>query len=286
MPDLYPYLTSLPFSDLGGTVIFILILSVARYLALRLVRSKAEDQPQLQRRWMRTVRNTYWLLLIIGMSLLWAPQLRTFALSVTAIAVAIVIATKELILCFSGSFMRASSRAFNLGDWIEVGGIAGEVTDHNIFSTTLHELDAHGRLTGQEIIFPNSLLLTTPVRNHSLTRAYIMHSFSVVTEPQPHWLSVQPRVQEIVARHFEPLREAAERERARLVRRTGLMLDPELVKVRYATTDTGNYITRVKLFCPAREAGRLESAITFDLLQLYGAAGDEAEPEAATPAGQ
>lgn len=278
MPDLFPYFMSLPFSDLGGTIIFILVLSLARYLALRLVRTKTDAQPQLQRRWMRTVRNAYWLLLILGMSLMWAPQLRTFALSVTAIAVAIVIATKELILCFSGSFMRASSRAFNLGDWIEVGGVRGEVTDHNIFSTTLHELDPQGRLTGQEIIFPNSLLLTTPVRNHSLTRAYVMHSFTIVTEPTRRWLTLQPRLLEIVQRHFEPLREGGERERARLVRRTGLTLDAELQKVRYGTTDTGNYATTIKLFCPARDAGRLESAITFDILEMFAEA--EANPAA------
>jgi small-conductance mechanosensitive channel len=67
-------------------------------------------------------------LLLLGLVLIWAPQLWTFALSLAAVAVEIVVATKEMILCISGSLMRASPRAFSVGDWIEVADVRGEVT--------------------------------------------------------------------------------------------------------------------------------------------------------------
>lgn len=71
------------------------------------------------------------------------PEIETFALSITAIAVALVIATKELILCVSGALYRASSKAFQIGDWIEIGPHFGEVVDHGIGSTTLQVVSRH-----------------------------------------------------------------------------------------------------------------------------------------------
>ncbi len=75
--------------------------------------------------------------------ILWQSEISEFALSVTAIAVAIVVASKEIILCFTGSIQRASSRSFRVGDWIEVGKLCGEVIEHNMMATVIQEIDLH-----------------------------------------------------------------------------------------------------------------------------------------------
>ncbi len=69
------------------------------------------------------------------MFLFWNTEINEFALSLTAIAVAVVVASKEIILCFTGSIQRASSRSFRIGDWIEVGNTRGEVIEHNLMAT-------------------------------------------------------------------------------------------------------------------------------------------------------
>ena len=135
-----------------------LILLLVRLAAGLAIRRRTDAAPHLRRRWSANVRNLLLILALIGLMLIWAPQLRTFALSLTAVAVAIAIATKELILCFSGSFMRASSRSFTVGDWIEIAGTRGEVVDHNIFVTIVHEFEPGTyNYTGRTAVLPNSV---------------------------------------------------------------------------------------------------------------------------------
>lgn len=277
----------LPFDSLPrnitGSLVLIIALAILRYASMRLLK-KTITAPSLQyRRWARSIKNTSWTLLIIGLCLIWAPQLRTFALSVTAIAVAIVVATKELILCFSGSFMRASSRAFTVGDWIQLGDIHGEVTDHNIFSSTLQELDSHSAHTGREIIFPNSLLLTTPVRNLSLLKSHTSHTFSVTVDPSPVWPEAHTWAKAIVQRHFEPYRELAEREKGRVSRRAGVSLGDDLEEIRFSTSDIGRYRVTISLFCPVSATDELQSGITLDILAYLHAHERIASDSAAQP---
>lgn len=281
MPWLDFPLDTLP-RNITGSLVLVIGLGVLRYAAMRLLKKKLARPALEYRRWARSIKNSFWTLLVIGLCLIWAPQLRTFALSVTAIAVAIVVATKELILCFSGSFMRASSRAFTVGDWIEVGDIRGEVTDHNIFCTTLQELDTHAGHTGQEIIFPNSLLLTTPVRNRSLLKNHAVHEFSITVDTHPAWSSADVWLAQIVDEEFTTFHEAAQREKGRVARRAGVDLGDALTGVRFSTSDIGKYRATISLFCPVDAIDQLQSTITLRVLSHLSDCSGIAPPSADT----
>ena len=129
----------LPQFDLLASALLLLLLWIARKIVVRSIHARPELAPHNQRRLIASSRNVFLLLLVLGLVLIWAPQLRTFALSLTAVAVAIVVATKELILCLSGALLRATTRAFSVGDWVEIGENRGEVTDHTMLATTLQE---------------------------------------------------------------------------------------------------------------------------------------------------
>jgi small-conductance mechanosensitive channel len=125
----------LPQFDLLASFLLLLLLWIGRKLVVRSIRARQEVAPHNQRRLLASSRNVFLLLLLVGLIFIWAPRLRTFALSLTAVAVAIVVATKELILCLSGAVLRATTRAFAVGDWIEIGETRGEVTDHTRLAT-------------------------------------------------------------------------------------------------------------------------------------------------------
>lgn len=140
---------------------------------------------QVARRWTANVRNGLVLVAIVGLLMIWAPQLRTFALSLTAFAVALVIATKELILCLSGSAYRTFTRAYTIGQIVEIGGHRGEVVDISLLSTQLRELDQHEgsiSLSDHSVVIPHSLLLSQPLRIVAKDRAHAEHSFDLVFE--------------------------------------------------------------------------------------------------------
>ena len=79
-----------------------------------------------------------------------------------AILAALVIGTKELIMCFLGSIVKAGSNAFSLGDRIRIGDIEGDVIDQNLLSTQLQEV-AEGQYSGQLVSLPNSMFLNQAI---------------------------------------------------------------------------------------------------------------------------
>jgi small-conductance mechanosensitive channel len=105
------------------------------------IRTRTEMPPHDQRRLLVSSRNVFLFLLLVGLALIWAPQLRTLALSLTAVAVAIVVATKELILCLSGAVLRATARAFDVGDWIEVEDKISIVERVGLRSSSFRDVD-------------------------------------------------------------------------------------------------------------------------------------------------
>lgn len=287
MPDFNLATLRLPLMDIAVSVTLVLLMVLARVVAGHAIRRRTEMPPHLQRRWTANLRNLLLLLGVLGLVLIWAPQLRTFALSLTAVAVAIVIATKELILCFSGSLMRASSSSFAIGDWIEVAGTRGEVVDHNLFVTVLHEFHpgtcSH---TGRKAVLPNSLFLGQPMRNETLMREHAFHAFSLTVDPTVDVFAHRAAIEGLVARHVEPLREAATQAGSSLEQRLHADLKDSLLRVAFRTTDLGKYRVGVTVLCPTRAAESLENAITCDVMSyLHGvAARQRAEAQEPVPA--
>jgi small-conductance mechanosensitive channel len=267
-------LQGLPWADLRASILLVLVLWISRMIVVQLVRIRTDLPPYVLRRWIVSSRNVVLFLILIGLVLIWAPQLRTFALSVAAVAVAIVVATKELILCVSGALVRASTRAFTVGDWIEVAGLRGEVVDHTLLATTLQEFQPNSfHYTGRTAIVPNSLFVTTPVRNLTVVRDYTFHTFALTFEPGLALDGLEAEVARVVETHYGPHRDAAVRANARIERRSGVdILDPE-TRVRPSTTDLGKYRLTITLFCPTRLAEPLEDAITWDVLRIGRARG-------------
>jgi small-conductance mechanosensitive channel len=266
MPDVNP--GQLPIADLVASVIVLGLLAIARLIAGRAIRAKSALPAHQQRRWIATVRNVAFALGVVALVMIWAPQLRTFALSLTAVALAIVIATKELLLCFSGAVLRASTRAFSVGDWIEVSGIRGEVVDHSVFATTVYEFDSTPGsydFIGRTAIVPNSTFLTSPVRNLSAHRKHLYHGFDVTFPAKADAFGNRETIERIVREHAEPYEEAARQANAAMAKRAGVDQLHPAARVRLLTTDLGHHRVRVTLFCPLDKAEALQEEITRDI---------------------
>lgn len=103
-----------------ASLVLAVFIAVLRWILLRHLAGSRIQSIDLRRRWSAQIRNTCWLVLLLGLVLVWATELRIFAISVVAALAAIVLAAKELILCFTGSFFKTTAKAFVLGDRIEI----------------------------------------------------------------------------------------------------------------------------------------------------------------------
>jgi small-conductance mechanosensitive channel len=170
--------------NLVSTGILIVVALLLRMIAVRAIR-RSEAQGDVRRQWVIHVKNILLVLLILGLLFVWGEELRTFAVSLVAIAAAIVLATKELIQCALGGMLRAVARPFKVGDRIELRSsivVRGDVINHSMLTTTLLEVgpghSAH-QYTGKTVVIPNSLFLMTPLFNESKSSRFRLHTFTV-----------------------------------------------------------------------------------------------------------
>ena len=258
----------------GGvtTVVIIVTLMILRFGLVHFVKGKTEILNKDQRRWINRINNGTSIAILIGLILIWAPQLQTFALSLTALAVAFVVTTKELLMCLTGGFLRASTKPFDIGDWITVDGITGEVMKITTMTTMIEHIDTKGKsyqFTGETIQIPNSRFLTTNVENAHFIKSHGYHDFPVTVQ----FTDVDPsksmiKLKKITEQYFAPFRDESVKFNKHIERKTAVKFaDPE-PQFHLKTTDVGHNLFTVRLFVPTREALKIGTQITHDFLSF------------------
>lgn len=243
-------------SDVLASACLLLGLLASRMIAGRALLRRDDITEKVARWWTANVRNVLILVAVVGLIMIWAPQLRTFALSLTAVAVAIVVATKELILCLSGAALRTFTRAFSVGDIIEVGATKGEVLDLNLLATQLREfesIDGSVVPTGRIVTLPYSLLFSSPAKVLPHSRASIEHAFTMTFEPDVNLFS---RVHELRAIAVEALAKTVATEG----NSSSSQVTAERCDIELGTSDIGKYRLRITLH-GAREPRSAENAV-------------------------
>ena len=266
-----------------GSVALVAAMHLLRGGLTRLIRERGGDHgaggdvlTERQRRWISRARTFTWLAAVLGLAAIWAPALHAFALSLTAVAVAVVIATKELILCLSGAVLRASTQAYAVGDWIEIGAVKGEVTDHGLLATTLQEIDVDSNTyeyTGRTLVVPNSALLASAVRNENFMKRYVFHRFQLHLEPaaEADPAALEALIQDRLHRESAPFCDVARRYNGTIRRRTGVGIRGPEPRVLVSTTDLAKVCLTVMLFCPTKAATSIQQAVTRDVLRAVRA---------------
>ena len=148
------------------TLLFFALLFFVRFLLIRAVQKINFKGQDTKRKWLSSIRNITLILIIFMFFMVWGQELRTLAFSLAALAVAIVIAFKEIIMCFVSGILKAITGMFEIGDRITIAGKRGEVTEHNILTTTLLEIgpgNHSNQFTGRQIKIPNILLITESI---------------------------------------------------------------------------------------------------------------------------
>jgi small-conductance mechanosensitive channel len=252
----------------SSVILFMVIIALRALLSRFIRRSVASNE--LRRKWMVQSRNGLLLLLMLGLILIWGEELRTLALSIVAIAVAFVVATKELILCVIGTILKTVSRSFELGDRIQIKDFRGDVIDQNILATTIMEVGpgkiTHQR-TGRTMVIPNAMFVSEPVINESFTHDYVFHVFIIPFKREDDWHAAQQAFLLSAKRHCASYLEEVRKYMNRVSMRRGLevpSVDPR-VTIQVPTAGELHLIVRVPV--KSGERGFIEQAILTDVFQ-------------------
>lgn len=257
-----------------SSIALVAVIATLRILAVRVIRGHKEILSDHRRAWLARIRNATVIFALAGLVLIWLPSLHAFALSITAFAVALVIATKELILCLSGTVLRIVNQPFEIGDWVEIGNLRGEVVDENMLATTLQEIGGPvGRFeySGKTIVVPNSTFLTTPVQNQNFFKKWVYLEVCVVLENDVNMQRELAALEQEMATLHEPHADLAQRYSGMIRKRSGINIAEPHPRVTLTTTDIGKQRIDVTLFCPTPNAFELERAINDAVLRRYWA---------------
>jgi small-conductance mechanosensitive channel len=163
-------------------VVVILICMLLADVGVRwLTASKARDHRQ-----MRTLRSVFelavqvvgWLLILLVV--FGKPQQVATVLGLATAGITIVM--QDFILAFFGWFFLMGKNGVQVGDWVEINGVGGEVAEVGLFNTLLLEtgtLADKGLPTGRQISFLNSFAIRGQYFNFSTTGQWMWDEIAV-----------------------------------------------------------------------------------------------------------
>lgn len=260
------------------TLAWVLLSYIVRRYTKRAIRLHQNIEHDKKRQRINTVDNIFNLFLVVGLVLIWSSELQNIAISIAAFMVALVIATKEFIACIIGAFYRASTRPYQVGDWIRIANYEGEVTDSDWLSTTLFEVDLKGgtySYTGRTTVVPNSVLLLQTVQNLNYMRRYVTHTFSISRATDDvNLFTIKEQILEKIRGYSEHFHDVAIRYNSLIEKRLDIKISGPEPRVRITTTVEGFNIFTISLFCPTEEAVEIEQKVTEDFMAFWYASRD------------
>lgn len=170
----FPYLKTVILSFL--LVIFFIV--IRSFLSRSIDKKTLNNQEKtlLKRRLSQYL--TY--IFILSIFFIWFSQLQMFFVSIFAVAAAIVVALKELIMCVTGGVLVKVSNVFSIGHRVDVDGSRGFVIEKNLLTTKILEIGPEKnsqQTTGDVITIPNSIMLSKSLKNESYFKGYSIKSF-------------------------------------------------------------------------------------------------------------
>jgi len=220
-------------------------------LVRRLMADRALDGKQMQ-----TLRSVLQLalqciggLLILLVVFGWPRQMSTILGLTTA---GLTIAMQDFILAFFGWFVLMGKNGIRIGDWVEIDGVGGEVTEIGLMSTTLLEtgdLADRGHPTGRRITFINSFAIRGKYFNFSTAGQWMWDEISVNLPLSDETEAMVERIRKAVQEETQDNSRIAESEWKRGTRDDGLSRFNAAPKVSLRPSGSGieilvRYVTR------------------------------------------
>jgi small-conductance mechanosensitive channel len=226
------------------------------------------DRPKLDRRQVETLRSITRMslrvvaALIILLIVMGMPS--QFATTIGLVGAGLTVALKDFIVAFFGWLVLMGRNGIRLGDWVEINGVSGEVTELGMFHTVLLETgnwSDSGHPTGRRVTFTNSFAIEGHYFNFSTSGQWLWDQLQVIVplgrDPYPIVEAITQQVAEATAESARQAEQEWQRavpaQRAKSFSGTpGVNLKPVVggveISVRYITRANERYLVRAKLY--------------------------------------
>ena len=226
------------------------------------------DNPKLDRRQVETLRSITRMslrvaaVLVIVIIVLGVPS--QFATTIGIVGAGLTVALKDFIVAFFGWLVLMGRNGIRLGDWVEINGVSGEVTELGMFHTVLLETgnwSDSGHPTGRRVTFTNSFAIEGHYFNFSTSGQWLWDQLQVVVplgrDPYPIVDAITKQVAEVTAESARKAelewQRAVPEQRDKVFSGTpGINIKPVAggveIAIRYITRANERFLLRAKLY--------------------------------------
>jgi small-conductance mechanosensitive channel len=223
----------------------------------KLDRRQAETLRSIARVALRVIAVIIILLIVIGMP-------TQFGTMIGIVGAGLTVALKDFIVAFFGWLMLMGRNGIRLGDWVEINGVSGEVTELGMFHTVLMETGSWsdaGHPTGRRVTFTNSFAIEGHYFNFSTSGQWLWDELQVVVpagrDPYPIVDAITKQVVEATAESARQAEQewqlAVPAQRGKVFSGTpGVNVKPVVggveIAIRYITRANERFLLRAKLY--------------------------------------
>jgi small-conductance mechanosensitive channel len=256
---------------LAHTLLLNALIVVIVLIALLLIDGWLEhllDIQKLDRRQIETLRSmtrvTLRVIAAIVILLILVGVPTQFGTMIGIVGAGLTVALKDFIVAFFGWLVLMGRNGIRLGDWVEINGVSGEVTELGMFHTVLMETgnwsDA-GHPTGRRVTFTNSFAIERHYFNFSTSGQWLWDELQVVVpigrDPYPIVDAITKRVVEATADSARQAEQEWQRavpaQRGKVFLGTpGVNVKPVVggveIAIRYITRANERFLLRAKLY--------------------------------------
>ena len=257
--------------------LMLILLILMGMLSLDALVRRLMARPAIDRRQMGTLRSVLGLciqllgVVLILLVIFGSPKETPTILGLATAA--LTIALQDYILAFLGWFVLMGKNGIHVGDWVEINGVGGEVTEIGLMTTTLIEtggLADQGLPTGRRISFMNGFAIRGQYFNFSTAGQWMWDEIAVNVPEGADVHSLMENVQKAVAEETKDNSRRAEQEWKHGAQDAGLSRFSGAPAVNFRPSSSGIEL-HIRYVAPASERFDLRNRIYQRVVELLHA---------------
>jgi small-conductance mechanosensitive channel len=252
------------------SLIVVLFFLLARSAVMRVIQRNVTDVRQ-RYSWSRGVTSSIAILIVIFLGVIWFAGLERIATFAGILGAGLAVALHDTIANIAGFLFIILRRPFEVGDRIEIDGVAGDVIDIRVFQFSLLEIgnwvDAD-QSTGRILQVPNGKVLRAVTASFNKGFEYIWHEIPVLITFESDWKEAKSILQDIVDDDSFVVAEDVERQVRRAASRY-LIYSGKVTPIVYTTVRDSGVLLTVRYMTKPKTRRGTEQQLWEQILQRF-----------------
>jgi len=221
--------------------------------------------------WTRGLTSTIAILILLFLGVIWFAGLERIATFAGILGAGLAVALHDSIANIAGFLFIMLRRPFEVGDRIEIDGVAGDVIDIRMFQFSLLEIgnwvDAD-QSTGRIMQVPNGKVLRSTTASFNKGFEYIWHEIPVLITFESNWKKAKAILEDIVDEDAFVVGEEVERQVRRAASRY-LIYSGKVTPIVYTTVRDSGVLLTVRYMTKPKTRRGTEQQLWEDILSRF-----------------